>query len=97
MSDPFTGWPIRCPQCSSLGFVYKSDRTGNQRMYRCKECGVRYVAVIKDRRSRSAATEPTNLSMQDLAWRRIPDGSMLIRAEKEPLAGEETQNGKANL
>jgi len=78
----FTGWPIRCPQCSSMDFVYKSDRTGNYRRYRCKRCEVRYSAVIKGLKSKHCMSEPKNLKMQDLTWIEVSDGGLMVQAKE---------------
>jgi len=64
-------WPIHCPDCDSYRFTYRSDRSGNVRRYGCKECGAVYVATIKDMRSKSAVSEPTNLNSEDLYWEKV--------------------------
>ncbi len=63
--------PIVCPKCGSWEFVYKSDRTGNVRRYRCKSCGIEYVATVKGLSSTSAVSEPKNLDSKDLYWQEV--------------------------
>lgn len=62
---------IKCPRCKSSNFVYKSDTTGNARMYRCKTCDGKWLAVIKGMPSGSAMSEPNNMEMKDFQWIRV--------------------------
>lgn len=64
-------WPIKCPDCDSIEFNYRSDRSGNVRRYECKSCGSVYLATIKDMRSKSAMSEPKNLSSEGLFWEKV--------------------------
>jgi hypothetical protein len=71
MSFP-TGWPVRCPECSTTFlFTYKSDRTGNIRCYRCQKCGEKYVALWRHEPIESCLCEPTNTKMEDWEWHRV--------------------------
>jgi predicted Zn finger-like uncharacterized protein len=62
---------IKCPKCRSSDFVYKSDTTGNARLYRCKACGGKWLAIVKSMLSSSAMSEPSNLEMKNLEWIRV--------------------------
>ena len=64
-------WPITCPECDSWSFVYRSDKSGNVRRYRCKDCGVVYIATIKGMKSGSVISEPKNMKRSELYWEKV--------------------------
>jgi hypothetical protein len=51
--------------------VFKSDTTGNARLYRCRTCGGKWLAIVKGMPSGVAMSEPYNLNMKDLQWIRV--------------------------
>jgi len=64
-------WPIKCRECGSDRFRYKSDRTGNVRRYECKECHAVFIATVKGLSSNSVFDEPKNLGDEDLHWAKV--------------------------
>ena len=62
---------VRCPKCQSSDFVYKSDTTGNARLYRCKACGGKWLAIVKGMPTKGVYGEPHDLDMKDLQWIRV--------------------------
>lgn len=64
-------WPIKCPRCNSFDFLYKSDTTGNVRLYTCHSCKGKWVATIRELPSSSASNEPKNLDSKHFHWVRV--------------------------
>jgi len=64
-------YPIKCHECGSSNFPYRSDRSGNVRRYNCKDCGAVFIATIKGLVSDSAVSEPHNLKDEALHWAKV--------------------------
>ena len=64
-------YPIKCPDCDSYSFYYRSDRTGNVRRYECKDCGSVYIATLKGMPSKSVISEPKNMNSDALYWEKV--------------------------
>lgn len=59
---------IKCLKCKSTDFVYKSDSTGNARMYRCRACGESWLAIMKTMPCASVFSEKRNCERKDFDW-----------------------------
>ena len=64
-------WPLRCPDCKSWSFYFKTDRSGNLRRYRCGKCGSLWMGTIRGLPLTTAMGEPKNLVAKDMDWIRI--------------------------
>lgn len=71
MKKQITGYPVRCPECESWSFTYKSDRTGNIRCYVCSRCDAKYVAIWLGNPIKSCVNEPKNTVMEQWNWRKV--------------------------
>ncbi len=90
-----SGWPVRCLDCESWSFTYKSDRTGNTRCYKCRKCDSKYVATWKGKPISSCMSEPQNTKIEDWDWAKVipPDESDIIDVEWEYVDVPELVDG----